>query len=54
LKIKIETYKAPGTPGQIIEHPGEAANNTLTPEQQTEYHSGAGTLIQIVNKLVQN
>jgi hypothetical protein len=42
-------YKTPGTPGSIIIRPSEN-DISLSPDEQTLYRSGVGTLIQFANK----
>jgi hypothetical protein len=46
-------YKTPGTPGNVIQRPSNDSSNSMpiiTSEEQTEYRSGVGTLIQFANK----
>ena len=42
-------YKTPGTPGYSLQKP-DSDIGILTPEEQTNYRSGVGTLLQFANK----
>jgi hypothetical protein len=43
-------YKTPGTPGQVLDRPTTTDTGILSPDQQTLYRSGVGTLLQFSNK----